>query len=138
MQGWTGLAKNRKARRRALVEPAGFEPATSSMPSRRAPNCATAPRNANTLTAFIAPCDCERLTNGAEIPCPNRGLDAAAINRALRRKYHIDRHHIHRPFEIPAKDAGEMIRRQDAAGAAAGIKKLRVVRFAQPDSAAAE
>ncbi len=27
-----------------LVEPAGFEPATSSMPSRRAPNCATAPR----------------------------------------------------------------------------------------------
>jgi hypothetical protein len=27
-----------------VVEPAGFEPATSSMPSRRAPNCATAPQ----------------------------------------------------------------------------------------------
>src|SRR5579872_1564613 len=26
-----------------LVEPGGFEPPTSSMPSRRAPNCATAP-----------------------------------------------------------------------------------------------
>ena len=26
-----------------LVEPMGFEPTTSSMPSRRAPNCATAP-----------------------------------------------------------------------------------------------
>src|ERR1700674_3858411 len=27
----------------SLVEPMGFEPTTSSMPSRRAPNCATAP-----------------------------------------------------------------------------------------------
>jgi hypothetical protein len=27
----------------SLVEPGGFEPPTSSMPSRRAPNCATAP-----------------------------------------------------------------------------------------------
>ena len=26
-----------------LVEPTGFEPVTSSMPSMRAPNCATAP-----------------------------------------------------------------------------------------------
>ena len=26
-----------------LVEPMGFEPTTSSMPSRRAPSCATAP-----------------------------------------------------------------------------------------------
>src|SRR6202167_345067 len=78
------------------------------------------------------------LLPAGKIPFPDGGLNAAAINRALRRKYHIDRHHIHRPFEIPAKDAGEMIRRQDAAGAAAGIKKLRVVRFAQPDSAAAE
>ena len=30
-------------RRTKLVEPMGFEPTTSSMPSRRAPNCATAP-----------------------------------------------------------------------------------------------
>src|SRR5690242_13024200 len=29
--------------RAILVEPMGFEPTTSSMPSRRAPNCATAP-----------------------------------------------------------------------------------------------
>jgi hypothetical protein len=28
---------------RKMVEPMGFEPTTSSMPSRRAPNCATAP-----------------------------------------------------------------------------------------------
>ena len=27
------------------MEPMGFEPTTSSMPSRRAPNCATAPLN---------------------------------------------------------------------------------------------
>src|SRR5215813_8612777 len=34
-----------------LVEPMGFEPTTSSMPSRRAPNCATAPprRDAKSL-----------------------------------------------------------------------------------------
>ena len=29
-----------------MVEPTGFEPVTSSMPSRRAPNCATAPLSA--------------------------------------------------------------------------------------------
>jgi hypothetical protein len=29
--------------RNFLVEPMGFEPTASSMPSRRAPNCATAP-----------------------------------------------------------------------------------------------
>ena len=28
------------------MEPRGFEPLTSSMPLRRAPNCATAPSNA--------------------------------------------------------------------------------------------
>src|SRR6266853_3636411 len=32
-----------------LVEPGGFEPPTSSMPSRRAPNCATAPPDAEML-----------------------------------------------------------------------------------------
>jgi len=31
-------------RLKKLVEPKGFEPSTSSMPSRRAPNCATAPQ----------------------------------------------------------------------------------------------
>ena len=30
-----------------MVEPRGFEPLTSSMPLRRAPNCATAPGNAH-------------------------------------------------------------------------------------------
>jgi hypothetical protein len=34
-----------------LVEPMGFEPTTSSMPSRRAPNCATAPRSDRNLIA---------------------------------------------------------------------------------------
>ena len=33
-----------------MVEPKGFEPSTSSMPSRRAPNCATAPPNEQSLT----------------------------------------------------------------------------------------
>jgi hypothetical protein len=32
-----------------LVEPMGFEPTTSSMPSRRAPNCATAPPKETTI-----------------------------------------------------------------------------------------
>src|SRR5271154_6361336 len=32
-----------------LVEPAGFEPATSSMPSRSAPNCATAPQETQSV-----------------------------------------------------------------------------------------
>src|SRR5579863_9854553 len=36
-----------------LVEPMGFEPTTSSMPSRRAPNCATAPPGI--LQKFIIP-----------------------------------------------------------------------------------
>src|SRR6202021_1918233 len=36
-----------------LVEPMGFEPTTSSMPSRRAPNCATAPPGV--LQKFITP-----------------------------------------------------------------------------------
>src|ERR1700683_5408237 len=78
------------------------------------------------------------LLRARKIPFPDRRLNAASINRALRRKYHIDRHHIHRPFEIPSKDAGEMIRRQDAAGAATDIKKLSVVGFSQAHSAAAE
>jgi hypothetical protein len=38
----------------SLVEPAGFEPATSSMPSRRAPNCATAPRSRTTTIYFYS------------------------------------------------------------------------------------
>ena len=38
-----------------LVEPMGFEPTTSSMPSRRAPNCATAPPEGQRYSALIAP-----------------------------------------------------------------------------------
>jgi|HubBroStandDraft_6_1064221.scaffolds.fasta_scaffold34330_3 hypothetical protein len=36
-----------------LVEPMGFEPTTSSMPSRRAPNCATAPPGKNSDYFYI-------------------------------------------------------------------------------------
>jgi hypothetical protein len=45
------------AQNEGMVEPMGFEPTTSSMPSRRAPNCATAPPASYgiTLLAFIAP-----------------------------------------------------------------------------------
>src|SRR5580700_8357138 len=78
------------------------------------------------------------LLPACKIPLPDRRLNAAAINRALRRKDDVDRHHVHRPFEIPAKNPGEMIRRQDASGAASDIKELGVVRFAQADPAAAE
>ena len=37
---------------RNLVEPMGFEPTASSMPSRRAPNCATAPPVHNRLNFY--------------------------------------------------------------------------------------
>ena len=36
------------------MEPMGFEPTTSSMPSRRAPNCATAPPESYCNNASIA------------------------------------------------------------------------------------
>ena len=49
--------------RRILVEPMGFEPTTSSMPSRRAPNCATAPPPRNAVLAFIALRGAQRQTN---------------------------------------------------------------------------
>src|SRR5271168_1387104 len=39
--------------RKNLVEPMGFEPTTSSMPSRRAPNCATAPPSKNYRYFYI-------------------------------------------------------------------------------------
>src|SRR5271155_2029493 len=78
------------------------------------------------------------LLPASEIPLPDRRLNTAAINRALRRKHDIDRHHVHSPLEIPAKNPGEVIRRQNASRAAPGIKELRIIRFAQPDSAAAE
>ena len=45
--------KRRRASEKLLVEPMGFEPTTSSMPSRRASNCATAPPPS--LASFIAP-----------------------------------------------------------------------------------
>src|SRR6266852_2848940 len=38
-----------------LVEPMGFEPTTSSMPSRRAPSCATAPPNFSSLAQDYPP-----------------------------------------------------------------------------------
>ena len=38
---------NSKTAFEILVEPMGFEPTASSMPSRRAPNCATAPPSCN-------------------------------------------------------------------------------------------
>ena len=48
-----------------MVEPKGFEPSTSSMPSRRAPNCATAPPERKTALSFIAPGGGDRQTAGA-------------------------------------------------------------------------
>src|ERR1700722_4923535 len=38
------VSKGYRLTTRRMVEPTGFEPVTSSMPSMRAPNCATAPR----------------------------------------------------------------------------------------------
>jgi hypothetical protein len=42
-QKWVLWSGRKEIAREKLVEPMGFEPTTSSMPSRRAPNCATAP-----------------------------------------------------------------------------------------------
>jgi hypothetical protein len=44
-----------------LVEPMGFEPTTSSMPSRRAPNCATAPPESYCSNPSIGARDSSRL-----------------------------------------------------------------------------
>jgi hypothetical protein len=41
--GFTSQDVNVESHKVHLVEPTGFEPVTSSMPSMRAPNCATAP-----------------------------------------------------------------------------------------------
>jgi hypothetical protein len=40
-----------------MVEPMGFEPTTSSMPSRRAPNCATAPPSCSVVNVSTGPSD---------------------------------------------------------------------------------
>jgi hypothetical protein len=45
------------------VEPMGFEPTTSSMPSRRAPNCATAPPESYLYNASIEARDSSRFTS---------------------------------------------------------------------------
>src|SRR5580704_5369998 len=49
------------------------------------------------------------LLPAGKIPFPDHGLDTAAINRVLRRKYDVDGHYVDIPFEIPAKNPGEMI-----------------------------
>jgi hypothetical protein len=49
-----------------LVEPMGFEPTASSMPSRRAPNCATAPPKAIIGSHFYTTWNTKRQTKGAE------------------------------------------------------------------------
>ncbi len=56
-----------------LVEPMGFEPTTSSMPSRRAPNCATAPPK----VAMLKNCS----TLAACGQTPNKQLKAGAAKR---------------------------------------------------------
>src|ERR1700735_1268503 len=73
-----------------------------------------------------------------KIPFPDGRLNTAAINRTLRRKHDVDRHRVHVPFKVSAKNPGEMIRGKDASGPAAAVKELRVVGFSQADSAAAE
>jgi len=78
------------------------------------------------------------LLSARKIPFPNRGLDAAAIHRAFRRKNNVDRHHINSPLEIAAKNSGEMIGGKHASRAPARIEELSVIGFAQTDSAAGE
>jgi hypothetical protein len=49
----------------AMVEPMGFEPTTSSMPSRRAPNCATAPPITRFFFYSTRKCAGSNVLNGA-------------------------------------------------------------------------
>ena len=211
-----------------LVEPAGFEPATSSMPSMRAPNCATAPlgsyvacifysiargaKQARRIAGLFAAAEpavaygefdqavvagvvaaqagagevADRVfeeecvaglyenmrasdqlrseihgrsisgrnvvggeddaTGGrdvrddffvaGEIPLPDRGLEAAAVDGACGRKHGVERHDVKSPLEISAKPAGKMIMAENAADAAPGIHELRVVGFAEAEASA--
>src|SRR3984957_16109088 len=76
--------------------------------------------------------------SACKVPFPNRGLDAAAVHRAFRRKNNVDRHHINSPLKIAAKNSGEMVRGKHASRSPARIEELSVIGFAQADSAAGE
>src|ERR1700693_176412 len=78
------------------------------------------------------------LLSARKIPFPNRGLDAAAVHRAFRRKNNVDRRQVNSPLEIAAKNSGEVVRGKHASGSPARIKELSVIGFAQADSAAHE
>src|SRR5580704_6819457 len=73
-----------------------------------------------------------------KIPFPNRRFNAASIHRAVGREHNVDRHHLHSPLEIAAKNSGEVVRSKHASGSPARIKELSVIGFAQTDSAACE
>ena len=62
------------------MEPMGFEPTVSSMPSRRAPNCATAPPRAITGSGFYTTWNTQRQTKLPRI-AQNRRLRAQSGQR---------------------------------------------------------
>jgi len=73
-----------------------------------------------------------------KIPFPDGRLETASINGALRRKDNIDGHHVDGPFEIAAKNAGEMVGSKDASCTAARIKELGGIGIAQAHATAAK
>src|SRR5271156_301346 len=73
-----------------------------------------------------------------EVPLPDRGPDARAINSAGWRKDGEERQHVHGPFEIAAQDAGQMVAGQDPAPAPAAKRKLSAVGFAKTGTTASD
>src|SRR6266481_4084902 len=67
----------------SLVEPMGFEPTTSSMPSRRSPNCATAPPLQNLRSS--------RFHRDAlpTAPRPHRGATSPYYHRKIAHVYQL-------------------------------------------------
>jgi len=73
-----------------------------------------------------------------EIPLPDCGLDACAVDSAVRRKHDVRGHYVHSPFEIAAQNSGQVFAGKDPAAAPSGDQKLRVVGFAETVAAAPE
>jgi hypothetical protein len=69
---------------RMMVEPMGFEPTTSSMPSRRAPNCATAPPKANHSVCLYSTRRCEASNRLRIAISQRRGLGQEKKRRVQR------------------------------------------------------
>src|SRR5277367_2164617 len=112
--------------RYGVVEPAGFEPATSSMPSRRAPNCATAPRKTKQSACPYSTPSCKASnTRDSQFRCRTR---VSKKRSRLKARYELEyrpygQNHFSRcgrhgdRFEVSDRSGGE--------AAAGGLRALR-------------